>query len=870
MAKKRRIYQIAKELNISHEEILQFLDAKDIEVRSHMSAVNDQIYDKILNEFAKEKVIVDRYRKEKERQRIEEERQKQEEEEQKRREKEEEQKRLEEARRNIEEEERKQKQIEEENRRRIRQAQAQQKQQEEEEEKRREAAEAKRHAEEEARKQLEAEEKARRKAKAEEKTPKEEERAEAPEEEAEKKRRDKKKKERERARESEKKKRKTRTVEIADLEELLSRRQKKKAKEDTKSKKKAKVDKKVEDKVKKTLAKIDEKSTGKKHKRKSRAEEEVEEAENVVQVSEYISVDELAQQMDVDSTDVIAKCLELGLMVTINQRLDMDTIVMVADEFGYEVEQEEEYGEEILKDHETEEDKEKAQPRPPVVTIMGHVDHGKTTLLDHIRKTNVVAGESGGITQHIGAYSVELGKDKKITFLDTPGHEAFTAMRARGAQITDIVVLIVAADDAVMPQTIEAINHAKSAGVPIVVAINKIDKPQADPDRVKRELSEQGILVEDWGGKYQAQEISAKAGDGIDDLLELILLETDLLELKANPDTEARGVVVESRLDRGLGAVATVLVEKGTLHVGDTFVCGIYSGRVRALHDERGNEIEETKPGQPVRVLGFDDVPQAGDSFVVLEEEREAKKISSERQKQRREQELRLTQLTTLDEISRQIKEGKVQELSMVIKGDADGSIEALSGSLQQLSTDEVAVNVVHKGVGMISESDVLLATASDAIILGFHVSTSPQAIAVAKRENVEIRNYNVIYDAVNEVKLALEGMLEPEEREKGIGELEVREIFQVPRAGKVAGCYVSEGKIVRGCRARVIRDTEVIFDGVVSSLRRFKDDVREVQEGYECGVSLEGFNDLEVGDIIQPYEIVTVKRTLEQSAQAS
>ncbi|HKJ69534.1 MAG TPA: translation initiation factor IF-2 [bacterium] len=864
MAKKRRIYQIAKELNISHEEILQFLDAKDIEVRSHMSAVNDQIYDKILNEFAKEKVIVDRYRKEKERQRIEEERQKQEEEERKRREKEEEERRLEEARRKIEEEARKQKQIEQENRRRIRQAQEDQKQQKEEEQKLREAAEEKRRAEEEARKQLEAEEEARRKAKAKQKGPKEKERAKAEEEE--RGRREK----RERGKEPEKKKRKTRTVEIADLEELLSRRQKKKAKEGKKGKKKAKVDKEVEEKVKKTLAKMDEKSSGKKRKKKAQTEEEMEETEDVVQVSEYISVDELAQQMDVDPTDVVAKCMELGLMVTINQRLDMDTIVMVADEFGFEVEQEQEYGEEVLKDHETEEDKQKAQPRPPVVTIMGHVDHGKTTLLDHIRKTNVVAGESGGITQHIGAYSVELGEDRKITFLDTPGHEAFTAMRARGAQITDIVVLIVAADDAVMPQTIEAINHAKSAGVPIVVAINKIDKPQADSDRVKRELSEQEILVEEWGGKYQAQAISAKTGEGIGDLLELILLETELLELKANPDTEARGVVVESRLDRGLGPVATVLVDKGTLHVGDTFVCGIYSGRVRALHDERGNEIEEAKPGQPVRVLGFDDVPQAGDTIVVLEEEREAKKISNERQKQRREQELRLTQLTTLDEISKQIKEGKVQELSMVIKGDADGSIEALSDSLQQLSTDEVAVNVVHKGVGMISESDVLLATASDAIILGFHVATSPQAMAVAKRENVEIRNYSVIYDAVNEVKLALEGMLEPEEREKGIGELEVREIFQVPRAGKVAGCYVSDGKIVRGCRARVIRDNEVIFDGEVASLRRFKDDVREVQEGYECGVSLEGFDDLETGDIIQPYEIVTVKRTLEQSAQAS
>jgi translation initiation factor IF-2 len=574
--------------------------------------------------------------------------------------------------------------------------------------------------------------------------------------------------------------------------------------------------------------------------------------------------------MDVNPTDVVAKCMELGLMVTINQRLDMDTIVMVADEFGYEVEEEVEYGEDILQDVDTEEDIAKAQPRPPIVTIMGHVDHGKTTLLDYIRKANVVAGEAGGITQHIGAYSVEVSSGKSITFLDTPGHEAFTAMRARGAQITDVVILIVAADDAVMPQTVEAINHAKAAGVPMVVAINKIDRPESDPDRVRRELAEHEVLVEDWGGKVQAAEVSAKTGDGVDDLLERILLETEILELKANPDTEARGVVVEANLDRGLGAVATVLVRKGTLSVGDNFVCGLYAGRVRALHDERGNEIQTTKPGQPARVLGFNDVPQAGDVFVVLEDEREAKKIASERQRQRREQELRLSNLTTLDEISKQIKEGKVRELSVVIKGDADGSIEAISDSLQQLGTGEVAVNVVHKGVGMISESDILLAVASDAIILGFHVSTAPQAISLAKQENVEIRNYRVIYDAVNEIKLALEGLLEPEEREKTIGELEVRQLFQVPRAGMVAGCYVSSGKIMRDSRARVRRSGEIIFDGEVDTLKRFKDDVKEVAEGYECGVALEGFNDIQEGDIIEAYEIVAVKRTLEQSAEAT
>ncbi|MBS1272336.1 MAG: Translation initiation factor IF-2 [Candidatus Marinimicrobia bacterium] len=482
----------------------------------------------------------------------------------------------------------------------------------------------------------------------------------------------------------------------------------------------------------------------------------------------------------------------------------------------------------------------------------------------------MVAGEAGGITQHIGAYSVELDNDRQVTFLDTPGHEAFTAMRARGAQITDIVILIVAADDAVMPQTIEAINHSRAAGVPIVVAINKIDRPEADPERVRRELSEQEILVEDWGGKYQAIELSAKTGEGVDELLESLVLEADLLELKANPDTHARGVVVESNLDKGLGPVATVLVDKGTLKVGDNFVCGIHAGRVRAMHDERGNEVEKAGPAQPVRVLGFNDVPQAGDSFVVLEEEKDAKKISAERQKQRREHELRLNKLTTLDEISQQIKEGKVRELSVVIKGDADGSIEALSDSLQGLGTGEVAVNVVHKGVGMISESDVLLAVASDAIIIGFHVGTAPQAISLAKEENIEIRNYKVIYDAVNDLRLALEGLLEPEEREKTIGTIEVRDLFKVPKAGMVAGCYVSDGKITRDARAKVHRNNEIVFDGEVATLKRFKDDVKEVAEGYECGVSLEGFNDVEVGDEIEAYEIVTVKRTLEQSAEAS
>jgi len=854
MAKKRRIYQIAKELNISHEEIIEYLNGLDIDVNSHMSPVDNSVYEKVLNEFAKEKVIIDRYRKEKERRQIEEERRQKQEEEEEARKQEEEEQRLQEAREKIEEEERLRDQIVEENKRRIQESRKKEK--EEEERKRKE---------EEARKQLEQEEAERKKQK--EKQPKKSKKAAKKKTEVEKARKEP---------EEEKEKKTTRTVEISDLEGRISHRGKKKKRDDKdKDKKKRgrnKVDKKVEEKVKETLSKIDEKSGGRKRRRRKESEEGAEEAEqsNTIKVSEYISVDELATQMDVEPTEVIAKCMELGLMVTINQRLDMDTIVMVADEFGFSVEEEHEYGEDILEDQESEEDLEKATDRPPVVTIMGHVDHGKTTLLDYIRNTNVVAGESGGITQHIGAYSVELDGGRQITFLDTPGHEAFTAMRARGAQITDIVILIVAADDGVMPQTAEAINHAKAANVPIVVAINKIDKPNAEPERVKRELSEHGILIEEWGGKYQAAEISAKAGQNIEALMESILLEADLLELKANADTLARGVVVESELDKGLGPVATILIEKGTLSIGDNFVCGQFAGRVRAMHDERGNEIESAGPAQPVRVLGFDDVPQAGDTFVVLEEEREAKKISSERQRQRREQEFRLSKLTTLDEISKQIKEGKVRELSVVIKGDADGSVEAISDALQQLSTSEVAVSVVHKGVGMISESDVLLAVASDAIIIGFHVSTAPQATALAKRENIEIRNYTVIYNIVDEVRLALEGLLEPEEREKTVGTLEVRDIFSVPRAGTIAGCYVTSGKITRDNRARLVRRGETLFDGEVASLRRFKDDVKEVSEGYECGVGLDGFNDIQPGDTIEAYKIVAVKRTLEQSAEAS
>jgi translation initiation factor IF-2 len=628
----------------------------------------------------------------------------------------------------------------------------------------------------------------------------------------------------------------------------------------------------VKEAIRKTLMSMDDASApgrANARKRKRREREALEEkrleeksiAGKLLKVNEYISVSELANLMNVPVSDVITKCIELGLMVSINQRLDVETITLVADEFEFEIELQEEYTSDAVEDSEDED--EELQSRSPVVTIMGHVDHGKTSLLDYIRRTNVVAGESGGITQHIGAYKVILDNGRSITFLDTPGHEAFTAMRARGAQLTDIVVLVVAADDAVMPQTIEAINHAQAAGVPIIVAINKIDKPGANPERLKQQLADRNILVEEWGGKYQSVEISAKLGTKVEQLLEKIILEAEILDLKANPERLARGVVVESELDKGKGITGTILVQKGTLKIGDPFIAGIYQGKVRAMFDERGNKVVEAPPATPVLVLGFEGPPQAGDSFVVVESERVARDIGIKRQQLKREQDQKQIHHLTLDEVAKQISIGGVKELPLIVKGDVDGSVEALADSLLKLSTEEVKINVIHKGVGGISESDVLLADASRAIIIGFHVRPNLNARKLAEKQLVDIRLYSVIYNAINEVRSALEGLLSPIISEEVTATLEVRDIFKVPKFGTVAGCYVLEGKIARSNKIRLIREGIVIFEGDIGTLKRFKDDVREVDAGYECGLNIANYNDVKVSDIIESYKLIETKKTL-------
>ncbi len=624
--------------------------------------------------------------------------------------------------------------------------------------------------------------------------------------------------------------------------------------------------------IRKTLLSMDDtvasgRASVRKRKRREREAEEEKRLEeisrdkNKIVVTEFIAVNELANLMSVPVGDVISKCIELGLMVSINQRLDVETITLVADEFGFEVEFQKEYTSEVLEDKHDE--PETLQPRSPVVTIMGHVDHGKTSLLDYIRSTNVVAGESGGITQHIGAYRVDVGNGKNITFLDTPGHEAFTAMRARGAQLTDIVVLIIAADDAVMPQTVEAINHAQAAGVPIVIAINKVDKPGANTERIKKQLADRNVLVEDWGGKYQCVEVSAKTGLNVENLLEVILLEAEILDLKANPDREARGVVVESELDKGRGITGTILVQKGTLKIGDPFVAGIYQGKVRAMFDERGNKLTEAPPSTPALVIGFEGSPQAGDTFVVVESDRQAREVGIKRQQLKREQDQKQVHHITLDEIAKQISIGGVKELPLIVKGDVDGSVEALSDSLMKLSNDEVIVRVIHKGVGGISESDVLLAAASDAIIIGFHVRPNVNARKLAETQKVDIRLYAVIYDAINEVKSALEGLLSPVLSEEVTASVEIRETFKVPKVGTIAGCYVQDGKISRNSKIRLVREGIVIHEGEIASLKRFKDDVREVDAGYECGLNIANYNDLKVGDIIEAYKIIETKKKL-------
>lgn len=632
------------------------------------------------------------------------------------------------------------------------------------------------------------------------------------------------------------------------------------------SKKKKKFiisDEEVEASIKQTFAAMEEAAHPKKRRRKTKEADDYElDEEDLLRVNEFVTIADLANEMEEEPSDVIKKCLELGMLVTINQRLDKETIEILADEFGFNVEIIPEYGSDIIDEMEDEEDEKDLQSRSPVVTIMGHVDHGKTSLLDFIRESDIIMGEAGGITQHIGAYQVNIA-DKNITFLDTPGHEAFTAMRARGAQATDIVILVVAADDSVMPQTIEAIDHAKAASVPIIVAINKIDKDNANPDMIKKQLSERGVLIEQWGGKYQCIEISAKTGVGIDKLLESIIIESEMLELKANPTRLAKGVVIESQLDRGKGVVATILVQKGTLKVGDPFVVGQYYGKVRGLFDEKGKKRKDAGPSVPIQVIGFTGLPQAGDMLTVLESERDTREISIERQQVKREQEYRYIRHLTLDEISQRIKTGQVKELSLVIKGDVDGSVEALSDSLVKLSTTEVSVKIIRKGVGAISESDVLLASTSSAIIIGFQVRPTIKAREIATKEKIDIRMYKVIYDVISDVKDALEGLLEPTLEEKNLGTVEVREIFKVPKIGTVAGCYVLTGKVTRNDLIRLFREDKLIYEGKLSSLKRFKDDSREVLAGFECGIGLENFDDIKVGDVLETYEVIQVKRKL-------
>ncbi|MBL0328086.1 MAG: translation initiation factor IF-2 [Bacteroidetes bacterium] len=624
--------------------------------------------------------------------------------------------------------------------------------------------------------------------------------------------------------------------------------------------------------VKETLARLSGagKSKASKHRKSKRdiASERIQEAadqqeleKKIIKVTEFVSANQLAQMMDISVNEIISTCMSLGMFVSINQRLDAETIAIVAEEFGYQLEFVSVEVQEAIKEEEDREDQ--LLDRSPIVTVMGHVDHGKTSLLDYIRKANVIAGEAGGITQHIGAYNVKLENGKTITFLDTPGHEAFTAMRARGAQVTDVAIIVIAADDSVMPQTTEAINHAQAAGVPIIIAINKIDKPGANPDNIRQALSQMNILVEEWGGKVQCQEISAKKGLHIDELLEKVLLEAEMLNLKANPNKNASGTVIESELDKGRGYVSTILVEAGTLRVGDIVLAGCFSGKVKALHNERGQVVKEAGPAMPVSLLGLSGAPQAGDKFHIMNDEREAREIAAKRLQLQREQGIRTNKHITLDEIGRRLAIGDFKELNVIVKGDVDGSVEALADSLQKLSTEKVQVKIIHKSVGAISESDVLLASASNAIIIGFQVRPSAGARKIADVEQIDIRLYSIIYKAIEEIQAAMEGMLAPEFQEKVVCNIEIREVFNITKVGTIAGCFVLDGKVNRNTKVRIIRDGIVIHDGELGSLKRFKDDVKEVNKGFECGLNIKNFNDIKPGDIIEGYELVEVKAKL-------
>ena len=636
------------------------------------------------------------------------------------------------------------------------------------------------------------------------------------------------------------------------------------------------MQKEIQKQIKETYARMNEgkkQNFGAKHRKEKREaasqrmqeEMEMQQLEQkVLKVTEFVTVNDLATLMNnTPVTKVIGACMSLGMMVSINQRLDAETLVLVAEEFGYEVEFVTANLTDAIAQGEAEDTDEDLLPRPPVITVMGHVDHGKTSLLDHIRQANVIAGEAGGITQHIGAYNVELPDGQRITFLDTPGHEAFTAMRARGAKMTDVAIIIVAADDCIMPQTVEAINHAQAAGVPMVFAINKIDKPGANPEKIREQLSNMNILVEDWGGKFQCQEISAKKGINVEQLLEKVLLEAEMLELKANPNKRASGAVIESSLDKGRGYLATILVQNGTLRVGDVMLSGSYTGRVKAMFNERGQKVEEAGPSTPVSVLGLNGAPTAGETFVVMADEKEAKEIANKREQLIRIQGIKTQKHMTLEEIGRRIAIGNFKELNVIVKGDVDGSVEALSDSIIKLSTEEVRVNVIHKAVGAISESDILLAAASDAIIIGFQVRPMPSARKLAEKEEIEIRLYSVIYDCINELKSGIEGMLEPEQKEVVTATAEVQETFKISKVGTIAGCIVREGKLTRNAKVRVIRDGIVVYTGELGSLKRFKDDVKEVHMGMDCGLNIQGYNDIKVGDVVEAYTIEEIKRTL-------
>ena len=813
---KRRIFQIAKELNISHTEILSFLKVKGITVGSHMAPIDEETYTIVMDEFHKDKESIDRYRKEQ-------------------------------IRREIHDA------------RILEQQKANKKLQllSLEEQRKLESDENVKAKAEEERKSIEAETQA---VQLEEKVKKEIEQK-VLETKIEKEELIQKKKE------PQKSKKKLRKIDLSEIEAQVGKGTTNRRR-DFKNKPDAQPPKSAVDTVRKITAKIDTKSKKKVYKKeKNLKDDESGEVEiKPIKIVEFSNVDEISKIFNTKPNDIIQKCMGLGILATINQRLEWDVIELLAEEFGFKAERLDDVGEELFTLENSEEDIKKAEVRSPVVTVMGHVDHGKTSLLDYIRKTNVVGGESGGITQHIGAHKVQLPDGNSVTFLDTPGHEAFTAMRARGAKVTDIVVIVVAANDGVMPQTVEAIVHAKSAKVPIIIAINKMDLPDVDPERVKRELSEHEVLVEDWGGKIQAIPISAKTGEGIDNLLSSMLIESEMLELKANYETLARGTVIDSKLDKGHGPIATVLIQKGRLKVGDPFICNNITGKVRALINELGQRIQEAGPSDPVQVLGFDHVPQSADIFAVVEDEREIKRIASERHRIKREIDQKKIAAQSLDAMSAQIKAGAIKNLPIIIKGDVDGSIDALSDQLEKITHEEVGVQIIHKAVGMVSESDVLLASASNAVIIGFHVQVSSNAKLQATQENVEIRTYNVIYNAVEEISLALEGLLEPDIVEEILGSAQVQEAFKIPKIGVIAGSKVTEGIIVRNAMARVLREEEEIASGEITSLKHLKDDAKEIREGFECGIGLKDFSKFKEGDIIICYQMKSVKRALELS----